>query len=118
MISAAALGCRIWGRVTCCRRSTFLSLRLPGHTPILPTGTEFALGKKAPFGGVITARHPAGAGLCYAGGAIGIRDGLEATVTDPEMPGRTFKARVARNAVALQALAAQNPDTSRQTVSR
>jgi len=36
-------------------------------------------------------------------GAIGIHDGLEAQVTVPEMPGRVFKARVARSAVALQA---------------
>ena len=35
--------------------------------------------------------------------AIGIRDGLEAEVTVPEMPGRVFKGRVARSAVALQA---------------
>lgn len=36
-------------------------------------------------------------------GAIGIRDGLEADVTVPELPGHVFKARVARSAVALQA---------------
>lgn len=36
-------------------------------------------------------------------GATGIHDGLETEVTVPEMPGRVFKARVARNAVALQA---------------
>jgi len=36
-------------------------------------------------------------------GAIGIRDGLDAQVTVPEMPGHVFKARVARSAVALQA---------------
>jgi len=34
--------------------------------------------------------------------AIGIRDGLVAKVTVPEMPGRVFAGRVARNAVALQ----------------
>ncbi len=35
--------------------------------------------------------------------AIGIRDGLEAQVTVPEIPGRVFTGRVARSAVALQA---------------
>ena len=34
--------------------------------------------------------------------AIGIHDGVEAQVTVPEMPGRIFKGRVARSAVALQ----------------
>lgn len=34
--------------------------------------------------------------------AVGIQDGLEAEVTVPEMPGRVFKGRVARSAVALQ----------------
>ena len=36
-------------------------------------------------------------------GAIGFHDGLQAQVTVPEMPGRVFTGRVARNAVALQA---------------
>jgi RND family efflux transporter MFP subunit len=36
-------------------------------------------------------------------GAIGIRDGLEAKITVPEIPGRVFTGRVARSAVALQA---------------
>jgi RND family efflux transporter MFP subunit len=35
-------------------------------------------------------------------GAIGIRDGLEAKVTVPEIPGRVFTGRIARSAVALQ----------------
>lgn len=35
--------------------------------------------------------------------AVGIRDGLEAKVTVPEMPGRVFTGHVARSAVALQA---------------
>jgi RND family efflux transporter MFP subunit len=35
--------------------------------------------------------------------AIGIRDGVEAKVTVPEMPGRIFTGRVARSSVALQA---------------
>jgi HlyD family secretion protein len=35
--------------------------------------------------------------------AIGIRDGVEAQVAVPELPGRVFKGRVARSAVALQA---------------
>lgn len=34
--------------------------------------------------------------------AIGIHDGVEAQVTVPEMPGRIFKGRVARNSAALQ----------------
>ncbi|WP_428488059.1 efflux RND transporter periplasmic adaptor subunit [Rhodopila sp.] len=34
--------------------------------------------------------------------AIGMKDGVKAQVTVPEMPGRVFKARVARSAVALQ----------------
>jgi HlyD family secretion protein len=34
--------------------------------------------------------------------AIGIHDGVQARVTVPEMPGRIFKGRVARSAVALQ----------------
>lgn len=35
-------------------------------------------------------------------GALGIRDGLEAKVTIPELPGRVFTGRVARSSVALQ----------------
>nr|WP_294545812.1 efflux RND transporter periplasmic adaptor subunit [uncultured Rhodopila sp.] len=83
---------------------------------------------KAPFDGVITARNVEAGDLLTQdnasgtplfsiarddvlrvsvyvpqSGAIGIHDGLEATVTVPEMPGRTFTAHVARNAVALQA---------------
>jgi RND family efflux transporter MFP subunit len=82
---------------------------------------------KAPFDGVITARNVEAGDLLTQdnvsgtplfsiarddilrvavyvpqSGAIGIHDGVEATVTVPEMPGRTFKARVARSAVALQ----------------
>jgi RND family efflux transporter MFP subunit len=82
---------------------------------------------KAPFDGVITARNVDAGDLLTQdnasgtplfsivrddilrvavyvpqSGAIGIHDGLEATVTVPEMPGRVFKARVARSAVALQ----------------
>jgi HlyD family secretion protein len=83
---------------------------------------------KAPFGGVITARNVDKGDLLTqdsSGGspmfsiarddvlriavyvpqssAIGIHDGVEAQVTVPEMPGRVFKGRVARSAVALQA---------------
>jgi HlyD family secretion protein len=83
---------------------------------------------KAPFDGVITARNVDTGDLLTqdaTGGnpmfsiarddvlriavyvpqssAIGIRDGLEAEVTVPEMPGRVFKGRVARSSVALQA---------------
>ncbi|HEY0421717.1 MAG TPA: efflux RND transporter periplasmic adaptor subunit [Rhodopila sp.] len=83
---------------------------------------------KAPFAGVITARNVDTGDLLTQdslGGnpmfsivrddvlriavyvpqssAIGIRDGLEAEVTVPEMPNRVFKGRVARSAVALQA---------------
>jgi RND family efflux transporter MFP subunit len=83
---------------------------------------------KAPFDGVITARNVEAGDLLTQdnasgtplfsiarddilrvsvyvpqSGAIGMHDGLEATVTVPEMPGRSFKAHVARNAVALQA---------------
>ncbi|HEY1412779.1 MAG TPA: efflux RND transporter periplasmic adaptor subunit, partial [Rhodopila sp.] len=83
---------------------------------------------KAPFDGVITARNVDKGDLLTQdslGGApmfsivrddvlrisvyvpqssaIGIRDGVEAQVTVPEMPGRVFKGRVARSAVALQA---------------
>lgn len=83
---------------------------------------------KAPFDGVITARNVEAGDLLTQdnasgtplfsiarddvlrvsvyvpqSGAIGMHDGLEATVTVPEMPGRVFKAQVARNAVALQA---------------
>ena len=35
-------------------------------------------------------------------GAIGIRDGLDAKVTVPEMPDRVFQGRIARSSVALQ----------------
>ena len=35
-------------------------------------------------------------------GALGIRDGLEAKVSIPELPGRVFTGRVARSSVALQ----------------
>jgi HlyD family secretion protein len=35
--------------------------------------------------------------------SVGIRDGLDGSVTVPELPGRTFHGRVARNASALQA---------------
>jgi RND family efflux transporter MFP subunit len=83
---------------------------------------------KAPFDGVITARNVEAGDLLTGdnasgtplfsiarddvlrvsvyvpqSGAVGMHDGLEATVTVPEMPGRAFKAHVARNAVALQA---------------
>ena len=83
---------------------------------------------QAPFDGVITARNVEAGDLLTQdnasgpplfriarddvlriavyvpqSGAIGIQDGLEAEVTVPEMPGRVFKARVARSAVALQA---------------
>jgi RND family efflux transporter MFP subunit len=81
----------------------------------------------APFDGVITARNVETGDLLMSdsssgtplftiarddvlriavyvpqSGAIGIRDGLEAQVTIPEMPGRVFRGRVARSAVALQ----------------
>jgi HlyD family secretion protein len=36
-------------------------------------------------------------------GAVGLRDGLEAKVRVPELPGRTFEGKVARNSVALDA---------------
>ena len=83
---------------------------------------------KAPFTGVITARNVDTGDLLTQdslGGnpmfsivrddvlrvavyvpqssAIGIRDGLAAEVTVPEMPDRVFRGRVARSAVALQA---------------
>jgi HlyD family secretion protein len=83
---------------------------------------------KAPFDGVITARNVDKGDLLTqdnSGGApmfsierddvlrisvfvpqssaIGIRDGVEAQVSVPEMPGRIFRGRVARNSVALQA---------------
>ncbi len=83
---------------------------------------------KAPFDGVITARNVDTGDLLTQdslsgnpmfsierddvlriavyvpqSSAIGIRDGLEAEVTVPEMPDRIFKGRVARSAVALQA---------------
>ena len=83
---------------------------------------------KAPFDGVITARNVDKGDLLTqdnAGGApmfsiarddvlriavyvpqssaIGIHDGLEAQVSVPEIPGRVFRGRVARSAVALQA---------------
>jgi len=83
---------------------------------------------KAPFDGVITARNVEAGDLLTQdnasgtplfniarddvlriavyvpqSGAIGIHDGVEAQVTVPEMPGRVFTARVARDAVALQA---------------
>jgi HlyD family secretion protein len=82
---------------------------------------------KAPFEGVITARNVDKGDLLTQdslGGApmfsivrddvlriavyvpqssaIGIRDGVEAQVSVPELPGRIFKGRVARSAVALQ----------------
>ncbi len=82
---------------------------------------------KAPFDGVITARNVEAGDLLTQdnasgtplfsiarddvlriavwvpqSGAIGIHDGLDATVAVPEMPGRVFKAHVARTAVALQ----------------
>jgi HlyD family secretion protein len=82
---------------------------------------------KAPFDGVVTARNVDAGDLLTQdslGGnpmftivrddvlriavyvpqssAIGIRDGLEAEVTVPEIPGRIFKGRVARSSVALQ----------------
>jgi len=82
---------------------------------------------KAPFDGVITARNVEAGDLLTQdtasgtplfsiarddvlriavwvpqSGAIGIHDGIEASVTVPEMPGRVFKAHVARTAVALQ----------------
>ena len=98
---------------------------------------------KAPFAGVITARNVDTGDLLTQdslGGnpmfsivrddvlrvavyipqssAIGIRDGLEAEVSVPELPGQVFKGRVARSAVALQAASrsmltevdVQNPD--------
>lgn len=51
-------------------------------------------------------------------GAVGLRDGLEAKVHVPELPGRTFEGAVARNSVALDAASrtmraevdVQNPD--------
>ncbi len=83
---------------------------------------------KAPFDGVITARNVDKGDLLTqdsASGtpmftvarddllrvavyvpqssAIGIHDGVEAQVTVPEIPGRIFRGRVARSAVALQA---------------
>jgi HlyD family secretion protein len=83
---------------------------------------------KAPFDGVITARNVdkgdlltqdslSGAPMFSIvrddvlriavfvpqSSAIGIRDGVQAQVTVPEMPGRIFRGRVARSAVALQA---------------
>jgi RND family efflux transporter MFP subunit len=84
---------------------------------------------KAPFDGVITARNVETGDLLTQdntsggtplfsiarddllriavyvpqSGAIGIRDGVPAQITVPEMPGRIFKGRVARSAVALQA---------------
>jgi RND family efflux transporter MFP subunit len=82
---------------------------------------------KAPFDGVITARNVDTGDLLTQdslsgnpmfsiardnvlriavyvpqSSAVGIRDGLEAEVTVPEMPGRVFKGRVARSSVALQ----------------
>jgi HlyD family secretion protein len=82
---------------------------------------------KAPFDGVITARNVDNGDLLTQdslGGnpmfsivrddvlrivvnvpqssAVGIHDEVEAQVTVPEMPGRIFKGRVARSAVALQ----------------
>jgi len=83
---------------------------------------------QAPFDGVITARNVEAGDLLTQdnasgtplfniarddvlriavyvpqSGAIGIHDGVEAQVAVPEMPGRVFTARVARDAVALQA---------------
>jgi len=82
---------------------------------------------KAPFDGVITARNVDKGDLLTQdslsgtpmfsivrddvlriavyvpqSSAIGIRDGVEAQVSVPELPGRIFKGRVARSAVALQ----------------
>ena len=80
----------------------------------------------APFDGVITSRQidigslvtadapaerrcfdrpyrcAAGAGLRAAGWLFGLKDGEPAEVTVPELPGRVFHGRVARNARALQ----------------
>lgn len=83
---------------------------------------------RAPFDGVVTARAADTGDLVSAdanGGtpllsvqredvlrvavyvpqaaAIGVHDGLEASVTVPELPGRIFRGRVSRNAVALNA---------------
>lgn len=101
----------------------------------------------APFDGVVTARNVDTGDLLTqdsAGGsplftiardtvlrvavyvpqsaAIGIKDGLQAKVTVPELPGRTFTGRVARNSVALTAanrsmlteVDVQNPDGTLQ----
>ncbi len=84
---------------------------------------------EAPFNGVITARNVDTGDLVKAddnsggtplftvqrddvvrvqvdvpqSGAVGLRDGLEAKVHVPELPGRTFEGVVARNSVALDA---------------
>ena len=99
---------------------------------------------EAPFNGVITARNVDTGDLVKAddnsggtplfalqrddvvrvqvdvpqSGAVGLRDGLEAKVHVPELPGRTFEGTVARNSVALDAASrtmraevdVQNPD--------
>jgi RND family efflux transporter MFP subunit len=98
----------------------------------------------APFNGVITARNVDKGDLVKAddnnggtplfavqrddivrvqvdvpqSGAVGLRDGLEAKVHVPELPGRVFEGTVARNSVALEAASrtmraevdVQNPD--------
>ena len=102
---------------------------------------------KAPFDGVITARNVDTGDLLTQdslsgnpmfsiahdsvlrvavyvpqSSAIGIRDGLEAEVTVPEMPGKVFKGRVSRSSVALQSASrsmltevdVQNPDDALQ----
>jgi len=82
---------------------------------------------EAPFDGIITARNVDSGDLVKAddnsggtplftiqrddvvrvqvnvpqSGAVGLRDGLTAAVHVPELPGRTFEGKVARNAVAL-----------------
>jgi HlyD family secretion protein len=84
---------------------------------------------EAPFDGVVTARNVDAGDLVKAddnsggtplfalqrddvvrvqvdvpqSGAVGLRDGLEAKVHVPELPGRTFEGTVARNSVALDA---------------
>ncbi len=83
---------------------------------------------EAPFSGVITARSVDNGDLCRAddsgatplftlqrddivrvqvavpqSGAVGLQDGLTAKVHVPELPGRVFEGKVARNSVALDA---------------
>lgn len=84
---------------------------------------------EAPFDGVVTARNIDNGDLVKAddnsggtplfalqrddvvrvqvnvpqAGAVGLKDGLEAKVHVPEMPGRTYEGHVARNSVALDA---------------